>query len=975
MIKKILATMVLGLASLAGAQSHVFPATDTNNTFTGTNRFTNTVTLDGAIAGQTLYGTADPALSCAPASIYAGHYFLRTDNGKLFHCDAAISTWVAISGTGTGICNVATTGTVGCVKPDGSTISIDVDGTIHVANASPLWSAILNPNANESLSMAGYSTTFTWGSATGSGDMFTMQDTTGNAGTGIIHHVKAASGSGMTPWQADANGVGWQVAPDGSLRGIGGTTHAIKIPGNSSPPSGVSNTTVLDADAAGNFYANEGNVGHSRVCTAANGVCGSGVGGAYVYLSNSSDVGAQITAASTTLCAANGGVIVLPNSVTIPWTTTGTIGCYGVSLIGYGQNASIAPAASVAGDVLAFTPTFINPTDPLLNGNTFHDFQIVGTGAANQVLFHNRDVIGSTVFNIRLNGTSGSPASVCYEWENVNHWTQENYVYNVYAGTFCTIPYYFNQNIADASRSFGANFFDLHSSPTPTNAFTAVFGGTGSADLYNGIMHISADLNGTNNGEMKFTNSWTASNETIQIDGEQFAGSGGTIFNIGASASVRVQGYVNSGGPSIANPIPNFCTGSCTSANFLFNGMYNTNSIGQQMQLENPGSSFTTAPLQVSAISSSSFAIAANFLDPNLSGGQRVCTNLGVDQSANYGTAAQCFKWVSSGSSSNEWDLFFTNIATPSLYAVGTGKVGTTNNILDDGAGKVTIAGIITNTAMAGTGNRLVCADPSGNLSAPGSCTTGGGTTTNALTMNNNGSGAASGSTFDGSAAKTISYNTIGAAPLASPSFTGTVTLPVTGSTQCLQVNSSGVVGGTGSACGSGSSGPYTRVGQVTVSGSTTTSIAFTSISGAFTNLYLHCAGQSNATLVDNLYIAFNTDTAANRYTYGGTQGGVASSNKTGTLDHAWIGYFPTNTSSSTYMGTSDVTIPNYSSTAFKKVWNASSTASMTGTSTNPLDLRVGGNWESTAAITSLTITPGVGPDFVAGTVCTLDAE
>jgi hypothetical protein len=38
------------------------------------------------------------------------------------------------------------------------------------------------------------------------------------------------------------------------------------------------------------------------------------------------------------------------------------------------------------------------------------------------------------------------------------------------------------------------------------------------------------------------------------------------------------------------------------------------------------------------------------------------------------------------------------------------------------------------------------------------------GSTTNALTMNNSGSGAASGSTFNGSAAETISYNTIGAA-------------------------------------------------------------------------------------------------------------------------------------------------------------------------------------------------------------------
>jgi hypothetical protein len=42
---------------------------------------------------------------------------------------------------------------------------------------------------------------------------------------------------------------------------------------------------------------------------------------------------------------------------------------------------------------------------------------------------------------------------------------------------------------------------------------------------------------------------------------------------------------------------------------------------------------------------------------------------------------------------------------------------------------------------------------------------TGGGTTTNALTLNNSGAGAASGTTFNGSTAVTLSYNTIGAAP------------------------------------------------------------------------------------------------------------------------------------------------------------------------------------------------------------------
>lgn len=45
------------------------------------------------------------------------------------------------------------------------------------------------------------------------------------------------------------------------------------------------------------------------------------------------------------------------------------------------------------------------------------------------------------------------------------------------------------------------------------------------------------------------------------------------------------------------------------------------------------------------------------------------------------------------------------------------------------------------------------------------------------LTFSSSGDGAAAGSTFDGSSAKTISYNSIGAAPQASPVFTGTVNI------------------------------------------------------------------------------------------------------------------------------------------------------------------------------------------------------
>jgi hypothetical protein len=77
------------------------------------------------------------------------------------------------------------------------------------------------------------------------------------------------------------------------------------------------------------------------------------------------------------------------------------------------------------------------------------------------------------------------------------------------------------------------------------------------------------------------------------------------------------------------------------------------------------------------------------------------------------------------------------------------------------------------NTVSSGTATIVLNPVQVSNRSTGGS--SGGGTTTNALTLNNGGAGAASGATFNGASAVTLSYNTLGAAPLASPTFTGTV--------------------------------------------------------------------------------------------------------------------------------------------------------------------------------------------------------
>ena len=80
-------------------------------------------------------------------------------------------------------------------------------------------------------------------------------------------------------------------------------------------------------------------------------------------------------------------------------------------------------------------------------------------------------------------------------------------------------------------------------------------------------------------------------------------------------------------------------------------------------------------------------------------------------------------------------------------------------------------------------------------------CTLGGtctvtSTATNALTMNNSGSGATSGTTFNGSAAQTISYNTIGASPLAGSTSLTTLGTIGTGTWQGTLIGSA--YGGTG---------------------------------------------------------------------------------------------------------------------------------------------------------------------------------
>jgi hypothetical protein len=109
-----------------------------------------------------------------------------------------------------------------------------------------------------------------------------------------------------------------------------------------------------------------------------------------------------------------------------------------------------------------------------------------------------------------------------------------------------------------------------------------------------------------------------------------------------------------------------------------------------------------------------------------------------------------------------------------------------------------------------------------------------GGTTTNALTMNSSGSGASSGTTFNGSSAVTLSYNTLGA-----PGISGT---PTTG--HCVDWASSNTLGDTGSACGSGGGGGLTSLNSLTGPALNLTSTGATiTITPSGTNINLEAVG------------------------------------------------------------------------------------------------------------------------------------
>jgi hypothetical protein len=119
------------------------------------------------------------------------------------------------------------------------------------------------------------------------------------------------------------------------------------------------------------------------------------------------------------------------------------------------------------------------------------------------------------------------------------------------------------------------------------------------------------------------------------------------------------------------------------------------------------------------------------------------------------------------------------------------------------------------------------------------------GTTTSALTLSNSGSGASSGATFNGSVPVTISYNSIGAAPLTVTTLSSLTTAAGGAFGTCAYLNTCG--GSSGSPGGSNGQFQYNN------SGSFAGATGITEVSGAVTSLAPTVSITNGTTIIDNI--------------------------------------------------------------------------------------------------------------------------
>ena len=172
---------------------------------------------------------------------------------------------------------------------------------------------------------------------------------------------------------------------------------------------------------------------------------------------------------------------------------------------------------------------------------------------------------------------------------------------------------------------------------------------------------------------------------------------------------------------------------------------------------------------------------------------------------------------------------------------------------------------------------------------------------------------------------------------------------------------------------GSGSSGGMVRLAQVVTSGSQST-ITFSSISGAYSQLKIVLVGRDTGGASGNMRLQINGDSTSGNYTASAenqtTNAANAAGNIAATSNGGFIGVIPGNTGDAAAVGYIEVTLPAYSQTTFQKPVFATYCDKRSLTAGIESGY-AGWVWKSTSAITSVTFTAAT-TAFVDGSIATL---
>ena len=241
-------------------------------------------------------------------------------------------------------------------------------------------------------------------------------------------------------------------------------------------------------------------------------------------------------------------------------------------------------------------------------------------------------------------------------------------------------------------------------------------------------------------------------------------------------------------------------------------------------------------------------------------------------------TAAKTIKFVAGGTTSSDIIVTISNTGISTSGNVTAGNV-TANYFIGNGSS----LSYITGANVTGTVANATYAVTSGSV-------------TNSLTVNNSGTGASSGATFNGGSAVTISYNTVGAPKADGTGASGTWGISITGNANVA--NTANAVAGANvsgqvayaavanSVAGANVSGAVAyattanAVAGANVSGQVTFAATANAVAGA------NVSGQVNYAAVANFVVGANVSGAV---AYATTANAVAGANVSGQVGNALV--------------------------------------------------------------------------------------